>query len=92
MFKILLGQFARYNPNVEQGLPKKIKLFLQLGRLTYKILALNELMKKIFPKCPAPVFSTEPAWLAYVRVGTSPSQAGSVEKIEAVYLAKKIFH
>ena len=69
MFKILLGQFARYNPNVEQGLPKKIKLFLQLGRLTYKILALNELMKIFLPKYTAPVSSTEPAWLAYVRVG-----------------------
>ena len=35
--------------------------------------------------------STEPAWLAYVRVGTSPSKAGSVEKIEAVDLAKNNF-
>ena len=35
--------------------------------------------------------STEPAWLAYVRVGTSPSKAGSVEKNEAVDLAKNNF-
>ena len=35
-------------------------------------------------KYTASVFSTEPAWLAYVRVGTSPSQAVSV--------AKKNFH
>ena len=41
-------------------------------------------------KSTAPVFSNEPAWLAYVQVGMSPSQAGSGEKIEAVDLAKKI--
>ena len=35
-------------------------------------------------KYTASVFSTEPAWLAYVQVGTSPSQAVSV--------AKKNFH
>ena len=46
-------------------------------------------MKISLPKSTAPVFSTELAWLAYVRVSTSPSQAGSVEKIEAVDLDKK---
>ena len=47
---------------------------------------------KIFlAKSTAPVFSTELAWLAYVRISTSPSQAGSVEKIEAADLAKKNF-
>ena len=46
-------------------------------------------MNFFLAKSTAPVFSTEPAWLAYVWVGTSPSQAGSVEKIEAVDLDKK---
>ena len=31
-------------------------------------------------------------FFAQIQVRMSPSQAGSVEKIEAVYLAKKIFH
>ena len=47
---------------------------------------------KIFlAKSTAPVFSTEHAWQAYVPVSTSPSQAGSVEKIEDADLAKKNF-
>ena len=53
------------------------------------ILALNKLMKFFFGRIHSSSFSTEPAWLAYVWVGTSPSQAGSVEKIEALDLAKK---
>ena len=58
---------------------KKFKLFLLPGHFTY------------MAKSTAPVFSTELAWLAYVRISTSPSQAGSVEKIEAADLAKKNF-
>ena len=42
-------------------------------------------------KSTAPVFSTEPAQLSYVGVGMSHSQAGSMEKIEAVDLAKNNF-
>ena len=47
--------------------------------------------KFFLAKSTAPVFSTEPAQLAYVGVGTSYSQAGSMEKIEAVDLAKNNF-
>ena len=48
---------------------------------------------KIFfwPNPQLQFFSTEPAQLAYVGVGTSHSQAGSMEKIEAVDLAKNNF-
>ena len=49
------------------------------------------LSKFFLTKSTAPVFSYEPAWLAYIRVDMSPSQAGSGEKIEAVDLAKKNF-
>ena len=55
------------------------------------ILALNELMKFLLPKSTASVCSTEPAWLAYVWAGTTPSWAGLVEQYDAIYLAKKIF-
>ena len=43
------------------------------------------------PNLQLQFFSTEPAQLAYVGVGTSHSQAGSMEKIEAVDLAKNNF-
>ena len=42
-------------------------------------------------KSTAPVFSTKASWLAYVWVDTSPCQAGWLEKVEDVDLAKKIF-
>ena len=47
--------------------------------------------KFFLAKSTAPVFSTKASWLAYVWVDTSPCQAGSLEKIEAVDLVKKIF-
>ena len=49
-------------------------------------------MKFFLAKSTSPVFSTEPAWLGYFHISTSPSKAGSVEKIEAADLAKKKFH
>ena len=47
---------------------------------------------KIAAKSTASVFSTESAYLGDVPAQTQASQAGSVEKTEAVDLAKKIFH
>ena len=83
-----IGKYSNEKMNKEVSLgimafQKKIKLFLKPGRLNY--------MKFFLAKSTAPVFSTELAWLAYVRISTSPSQAGSVEKIEAADLAKKNF-
>ena len=47
--------------------------------------------KFFLAKSTAPVFSTKASWLAYVWVDTSPCQAGWLEKVEDVDLAKKIF-
>ena len=77
---------------IDRAFQKNSICFCSLGDIpTYMILALNELMKKFLAKSTAPVFSTKASWLAYVWVDTSPYQAGSLEKIEAVDLAKKIF-
>ena len=50
------------NINV-RAFQKIFKLFLQPGRFTYMILALNEFIKFFLPKSTASIFSTEPAWL-----------------------------
>ena len=59
--------------------------------MTYQYDLSIKWVNEIFLAWPkAPVLSTETAWLDYIWVGMSPSQAGSVEKIEAVDLAKKV--
>ena len=80
-----IGKYSNEKMNKEvylgiRAFQKKIKLFLKPGRLTYMILALKESMKFFLAKSTAPVFSYEPAWLAYIRVDMSPSQAGSGDK------------
>ena len=76
----LLTQIGKQTTIQIRAFQKKFKLFLQPGRLTYMILALKESMKFFLAKSTAPVFSSEP-------IDTSPSQAGSGGKIEAVDLA-----
>ena len=59
--------------------------------MTYQYDLSIKWVNEIFLAWPkAPVLSTETAWLDYIWVGMSPIQAGSVEKIEAVDLAKKV--
>ena len=89
-FSYYKSVWTALNINV-RAFQKIFKLFLQPGRFTYMILALNELIKFFFAQIHSFNFFhwTCLAWLAYIWVGT-PSQAGSVEKIETVDLAKKI--
>ena len=59
------------NINV-RAFQKIFKLFLQPGRFTYMILALNELIKFFFAQIQstASIFSTEPAWLGDIPTRT----------------------
>ena len=66
---------------------KKLNCFYSQGDLPECSMDKISRWKFFLAKSTASVFSSEPAWLAYVRAGTSPSQAGSEEKTEAVDLA-----